>query len=160
MYDSSSSYSQSFDFIIGRSLNENIDINQYSHDRVDMYVVVFNEILKGNFIFSGILPGNNSSEIYNIQYGKDHVLHSLFLKLIIEIGLFFTLIFYISLFLLIIKSFKKNNFHQYSAILAWIVITLLTVGLDLLSALLLSTYFIQINNINEKTYSNSILNTP
>ena len=159
LYKSFSSYSESYDFIIGRSLDENIDFNQYSHDRVEMYTLIFNEIKKGNFIFNGILPGNDTSKVYRKLSKKNHVLHSLYLKLITEIGLFFTLIFIISLFSLFIKSIKRDSFYQYSALLAWIVITLVTVGLDMLSALVLSIYFIQINNRYETSNNNSILST-
>lgn len=161
LYILSSVYSDSYDFIVGRSLNEDIDFNQYSHDRADMYSLIFNEIQKGNYIINGILPGGDSTQIYNDLSKKKHMIHSLTLKLIIEIGLFFTSIFMFWIFSFIKKTLKRDNFHQYAGLIGWVTITLFTTGLDVLSALVLSISFIQINNIYEKeTINNSILSSP
>ena len=161
LYTLSLGYADSYDFIVGRSLNDDIDFNKYTHDRADMYSLIFNEIQKGNYIFNGILPGGDSTQLYNSLSQKKHMIHSLTLKLIIEIGLFFTSIFVFWIFSYIRKTLKRDNFHQYAGIIGWVTITLLTTGLDVLSALVLSISFIQINNIYEKkTINNSILSSP
>ena len=161
LYTLSSGYASAYDFMVGRFLNDDIDFNQYSHDRADMYSLIFNEIQKGNYIFNGILPGGNSTKLYNSLSNSTHMIHSLTLKLIIEIGLFFTSIFIFWIFSCIRKALKRDIFLQYAGIIGWLMITFFTTGLDVLSALVLSISFIQINNIYEKkTINNSIFSSP
>jgi len=150
LYTTLSGYAGAYDFIVGRSLNENIDFNQYTHDRADMYSLIFNEIQKGNYIFNGILPGGDTTQIYKVLSNKGHMIHSLYLKLIIEIGLFFTVIISLSLFSYLIKSLRRDNFYQYAGMIGWVMICFFTTGLDVLSGLVLSISFIQINNSHEK----------
>ena len=161
-YEISSSYFPEFkvaeEFILGRAQQDDIDLNQYSHNREIMWEMVGNELNNGNYVFLGSGPGTQQDEFGEITnrqnlkgvFDMNYAFHALPLQLIVEIGLGMTLCFYLYVFYLLFKAFSLARNSKFElpllGLIFWISISLSVSGLDMLSGIAFGFLFV----LNEK----------